>query len=917
MKKLLYSFAFVLFAGSASWAQNFCATDYYHQQMVEQDPNLAKDLERLIANARTKSDDSTVFVVPVVFHVLHQNGPENISDAQILDAMAVLNRDFRKKNADTSNILSVYQSLATDVKIEFKLAAYDPWGNCTNGIDRIYTHESRNGDAASKLNQWDRSRYLNIWVVGSIAGSGSTAGYAHFPTDVNGLAYWMDGIVLRHEYIGRIGTGAEYTSRALTHEVGHWIALPHTWGRTNDPAVSCGDDGADDTPVTRGHNNCLNRVSVVCDNNTFSNAIYNFNDVTTTTGTVDTTATPDQVILTKTRIAFGSFEAVGVSANSAENGLFAFTDWDAGAADGETDYNNLTGVINTGKYYEFTITPQMLQAMSISEVSFRVGRNETGARTFAIRSSANNYASNLLAAISPTSPQLSVRPGNVFFFTNDADVTVSGAKLTLNTTPPMTSLFSNVYTPVTFRIYAYNAEDPTGTFEIDNVTVGGTFGTIENVENYMEYSYCSKMFTPDQGAIMRSTLQGDDSQRKNLITSQTQEFTGVDLTSPPVCVPIVDIKANRQFACVGQTVTFTDQSYNGPVTFREWSFQDGTPATSTDLNPAVVFNSYGLKTVTLTVGNSSGQVTKTFTHFIDVQPDWAVHNGPGEFNLESATQYQELRYVNDGNTYSKFVPYPVGYASGKSLKLTVYKNLSGIMPGTQEARYYQNLGGQVDAIITPTFDLTNTSDVVFSFDYSYATNSIQTSAMTENIRISYSRNCGDTWIPLGNADQSTIQKAALTTAGFAGNIDFVPTSDSDWGHYSRPFNASATLDGRTRFKIEFTASDYSSNLYIDNIRVTGVLGLADNFATEHELVIAPNPVVSGNDLNIKYVAGSDPVTFTLRNLQGEEIASVVRNEVNQPVSFGFEISDKIAAAYYFLEVKSASSTAVKKIAVIK
>jgi PKD repeat protein len=913
MKKLLYSFALVLFAGNIAWAQSFCATDYYHQQLVAQDPNLAKDLDRLLANARSKSDDSTVFVVPVVFHVLHRNGIENISDAQIFDAMEVLNRDFRKQNADTANILAPYQALATDIKIEFKLAAYDPVGNCTNGINRIYTHETQIGDAASKLNQWDRSRYLNVWVVSSIDGSPTTAGYAHFPTDVGGLAYWRDGLVLRHNYIGRIGTGSEGGSRTLTHEVAHWIALPHTWGRTNDPGVSCGDDGANDTPITKGHNSCSNRVSVTCDNNAFSNSTYNFNGVTTSSGDVDTTATPNQIVLNNTRIEFSSFKAVGVSANSAKNESFSFTDWDGGATNGETVYANLTGAINLNKYYEFTITPQTLQAMSLLEISFRIGRNDTGARTFVVRSSVSNYTTNLTAVTTPTThAQFGVMTGNVFFMKNDTEFTSDGAKVTVSGAP-----YTGVFTPITFRIYAYNAEDPTGTFEVDNVRATGTFGTIENVENYMEYAFCSKMFTPDQAAIMRNTLQGDDAQRKNLITAATHQFTGIDLTTPPVCVPIVDIKANKRNTCVGQSVTFTDQSYNGPVTFREWTFQDGSPATSTSANPSVSFTSHGVKTVTLTVGNASGQVTKTFTQYIDVQPDWAAYTGPKSFNLEPANQYQELRLVNDGNTYSKFVPYPIGYDSGNSLKLTVYKDLSGVMSGTQESRYYENLGGQVDAIITPTFDLRNSTDVTFSFDYSYATNASQTSLISENIRVYYSRNCGESWVPLGNTTQSTIEKAALTTAGFAGNIDFIPTSDSDWGHYSRPFNVNTTLDDKTRFKIEFTASDYSSNLYIDNIMVSGVVGLADNFTAEHELIIAPNPVVSGNNLNIQYVAGSEPVTFILRNLQGEEIASVVRNEVNQPVSFGFEISDKIAAAYYFLEVKSTSSNAVKKIAVIK
>src|SRR5690606_23127577 len=31
------------------------------------------------------------YVIPVVFHIIHNNGPENISDEQVIDAMRVLN----------------------------------------------------------------------------------------------------------------------------------------------------------------------------------------------------------------------------------------------------------------------------------------------------------------------------------------------------------------------------------------------------------------------------------------------------------------------------------------------------------------------------------------------------------------------------------------------------------------------------------------------------------------------------------------------------------------------------------------------------------------------------------------------------------------------------------------------------------
>lgn len=711
MKKLVL--LFIILSGNLAVAQQFtCATDLYHQQLVEKDPGLIKDLEQLIANSMVEKsgEDTTVFVVPVVFHILHQNGVENIPDANVFDAMTVLNRDFRMQNNDLSNVISAFDTLTADIRIEFKLAAYDPWGECTNGINRIYSHETHIGDEYCKLNQWDRSRYLNVWVVRTM--DTGTAGYAVYPTDVNYLNYWLDGIVVRYNYVGRLMPSNEYTSRTLTHEVGHWLSLPHVWGSTNTPGVACGDDGIDDTPVTKGFTTC------------------------------------------------------------------------------------------------------------------------------------------------PVNPQ-------------DAIIC-----------------------------------DPDGVI-------------IENYQNYMEYSFCRYMFTLGQSAVMRYAIQQENGQRQHLITEATHQSTGIDLTSPPVCVPKPDIRSDRTHACVGQSVVFTDQSFNGPVAFREWTFQDGTPATSTSSNPTIVFNSPGKKSVSIKVGNASGAVTETFHQIIDVQPDWASYAGGHSFDLESPEQDEELTIVNDGNTFSQFTPVPVGYMSSRSLKLTTYKDISGALPGSEESRYYNNLGGQIDEIITPSFDVRYASDIVFSFDYSYATNAVQTSDMTERIQVFYTRDCGDVWVPLGGNTQSTIEGAALATAGFAGSNDYVPSSASDWGKFSVPYNSNPAFDNRVRFKVRFVASDYSNNLYVDNIRVSGTLGVEDVFTSEHELIISPNPVVSGNNLHIQYIAGDQPVTFIVRNLQGEEITSVVRTELNQPVAFGLEISNQAAAAYYFLEIKSEQGTTVKKIAVVR
>jgi PKD repeat protein len=211
------------------------------------------------------------YIIPVVFHIIHDYGYENISDAQVIDAVRILNLDFRKNNPDTTAIVPGFQSIANDAKIEFRLANLDPNGNCTNGIDRVASHETYIGDDGSKLNYWPRSKYLNIWVVKNI--ESGAAGYAYLPGTAPGPS--ADGIIILSTYVGSIGTGSVGTSRALTHEIGHFLNLRHVWGNTNNPGVACGDDNVGDTPVTEGWTSCNLTNNDVCNANVDEN-VQNF-----------------------------------------------------------------------------------------------------------------------------------------------------------------------------------------------------------------------------------------------------------------------------------------------------------------------------------------------------------------------------------------------------------------------------------------------------------------------------------------------------------------------------------------------------------------------------------------------------------------------------------------------------------------
>lgn len=262
------------FAQTDENGYSHCGTDIMLNKLYNQYPGLQQEAElkhqqsweegrrNLQAN---RAAAPTPYIIPVVFHIIHDFGTENISDAQILDQMDILNEDFRKLNADTSNIITEFQGIAADCEIEFRLAQIDPNGNCTNGIDRIQSMETYVGDDGSKLNQWPRDKYLNVWVVKQIGAVG-VAGYAYYPGAVDGFLYPFDGIIILSTYVGSIGTGNPFTSRALTHEIGHYLSLSHVWGSTNDPGVACGDDGILDTPVTKGYSSCPTPATAkICD----------------------------------------------------------------------------------------------------------------------------------------------------------------------------------------------------------------------------------------------------------------------------------------------------------------------------------------------------------------------------------------------------------------------------------------------------------------------------------------------------------------------------------------------------------------------------------------------------------------------------------------------------------------------------
>lgn len=267
-----------------------CLTDENIQLIKNTYPEFKKikHLQSKIAsqNALRVQGNLEVIRIPVVVHVIHSGeaigvGP-NISDAQVLSQIRVLNEDFRRIQGTRG--FNTHPDGA-DTEIEFYLAKEDPQCNPTTGIDRrnmssfanSWSGPGGNTDNILKPETiWDPDRYLNIWTVKF--SDPNNLGFAQFP----GGPEQTDGVVITYDAFGSIETPSVVLNppynlgRTTTHEVGHYFGLYHTFN-----GLSCNGDGdfADDTPPTNRENyGCPTVIPDSCPGDSEDDMIENYMD---------------------------------------------------------------------------------------------------------------------------------------------------------------------------------------------------------------------------------------------------------------------------------------------------------------------------------------------------------------------------------------------------------------------------------------------------------------------------------------------------------------------------------------------------------------------------------------------------------------------------------------------------------------
>ena len=116
----------------------------FYKSLEERNNQLENQKTELLKTINPDMKNTGKKIIPVVVHVIHNFGSENVTDNQINAALELLNNNINGQDADfASRTPDVFAAVVGNPNIEFRLATIDPYGNPTSGINRVQSLETQ------------------------------------------------------------------------------------------------------------------------------------------------------------------------------------------------------------------------------------------------------------------------------------------------------------------------------------------------------------------------------------------------------------------------------------------------------------------------------------------------------------------------------------------------------------------------------------------------------------------------------------------------------------------------------------------------------------------------------------------------------------------------------------------------------
>ncbi|MCC7303648.1 MAG: PKD domain-containing protein [Bacteroidia bacterium] len=268
-----------------------------------------------------------------------------------------------------------------------------------------------------------------------------------------------------------------------------------------------------------------------------------------------------------------------------------------------------------------------------------------------------------------------------------------------------------------------------------------------------------------------------------------------DLFSSGSSAPVADFTSNYTSGCPGICIQFTDISSFSPTSW-SWSFQGGTPATSTSQNPLICYSAPGTYSVTLTATNANGTDTETKTTYITISTAGPL---PLQEGFEPSPTFPPTNWINKDAGLDSYVWARTIATGGYALSTACmwYDN------------YTLNSSGLRDEMWSPKYDLTTVSTCTLSFDVAYAR---YDATYSDTLAVLISTDCGQTFTQVWIKGGPTLATAPDNTTAFT------PTS-TQWRTETVNLN---TYTGQPTFMVVFqNRGRWGNNIYVDNINLNG------------------------------------------------------------------------------------------------
>ena len=360
-------------------------------------------------------------------------------------------------------------------------------------------------------------------------------------------------------------------------------------------------------------------------------------------------------------------------------------------------------------------------------------------------------------------------------------------------------------------------------------------GTLDNVQNIMDYSSCTAMFTQGQVARMQASLNSSVGDRVDLWQEDNLWATGTHPNyQEEECLASVDFYIPNGSSCVNTDVQIFNNTYNdGENPIYYWTFPGGNPPNSYDENPIVNYSSPGNYNVSLSVSTDAGTSYETVNNFIEIYDNNPILSSINE-------SFESISFPNSGNLLSDWI------IDEQDTENTWNRTELASSVGSASIRIRSRFfSGEINHnLMSPFINLSQYENPVrLYFDYAYARRNSQSDDL---LRILVSDDCGLSWTL--RKDLTTDE--LITNGGSNVTSVFVPNS-SQWEEEYVNLNPWAG-DESVKIKFEFNGEN-GNYLYVDNIRLESAnIGLDNNVNDKNKKLIKTIDILGRENVKTKF-----------------------------------------------------------------